>query len=218
MILRPVSGDGIEQDVPHMEQVGFQRKTPDGFIVLDQERDVADDTGGNGIREEVPHLAGIASVTRYLELDLADDPVSREFISTTEREPEVEQYVSIVNYATSAKVQAKDREWDERFRLWNVLVTKLCKPVVSRHEEIVAADMTLVVERRLVSDYRLGKLPPDHLCTVVKTLPGPDSPPVQIQAHELLRSTWELRIRLGPEEAHPFTMVIGDVPNRGPAV
>src|SRR5574344_952037 len=65
MILRSVSGDGVEQDVPHMELVGIQRKIPDGYIVLDQEGDVADDAGGNGIREEVPHLAGIASVTRY---------------------------------------------------------------------------------------------------------------------------------------------------------
>ena len=113
-----------------MKLVGFQRKTPDGFIVLDQERNVADDAGWNGVREEVPHLPGIAAVTWYLELDLADDPVSREFISTAEREPEVEQYVSIANYATSAKVKAEDREGYERFRLWNVLVTQLCKPVV----------------------------------------------------------------------------------------
>lgn len=201
-----------------MELVGFQRKIPDGFIVLDQEGDVADDAGGNGVREEVPHLAGIAAMTWYLELNLADDPVTREFISATQRETEVEQYVSIANYATSAKIQAEDREGDERFRLWNVFVTQLCKPVVSRHEEIVAADVTLVVERRPVSNYRLGKLPPYHLCAVVKTLPGPDSPPVQIQAHKLLRSPWELRIRLRPEEAHPITMVIGDVPNRGPTV
>src|SRR5574344_111361 len=216
MILRSVSGDGVEQDVPHMELVGIQRKIPDGYIVLDQEGDVADDAGGNGIREEVPHLAGIASVTRYLKLDLADDPVSRKFVSTAEREPEIEQYVSIANYATSAKVQTEDREGHEGFRLWNVLVPQLCKPVVSRHEEIVAADMALVVERRPVSDNRLGELPPDQLCAVVKTLPGPDSPPVQIQAHKLLRSTQKLRIRLGPEEAYPITMVIGDVPNRGP--
>ena len=218
MILRPIPGCGIYQYVPHMELVGFQRKTPDGFIVLDQEGDVADDAGWNGVREEVPHLAGVAAVTWHLELDLADNPVTREFISTTEREPEVEQYVSIANYATSAKIQAEDREGYEWFRLWNVLVTQLCKPVVSRHEEIVAADMALVVERRPVSNYRLGKLPPDHLCAVVKTLPGPDSSPVQIQAHKLLSSPRELRIRLGPEEANPIMMVIGDVPNRGPAV
>ena len=130
MVLRPVSGDGVEQDVPHMELVGIQRKIPDGFIVLDQEGDVADDVGWNGVREVVPHLAGIAAVTRYLELDLADDAVSREFICATQREPEVEQYVSIANNATSAKVQAEDREVDEWFRLWNVLVTQLCKPVV----------------------------------------------------------------------------------------
>ena len=134
MVLRPVSGDGVEQNVPHMELVGIQCKTPDGFIVLDQEGEVADDARGNGIREEVPHLPGIAAVAGHFELNLADDPVTREFIGTTQREPEVEQYVSIANYATSAKVQAEDREGDEWFWLWNVLVTQLCKPVVSRHE------------------------------------------------------------------------------------
>ena len=201
-----------------MELVGIQRKTPYGFIVLDQERDVAHGAGWNRVGEEIPHFARIAAVARHLELNLADDPVTREFISTTQREPEIEQYVSIANNATSAKVQAEDREGNEKFRLWNVLVTQLCKPVVSRHEEIVAADVALVVERRPVRHDRPRKFPPDHLRTVVKTLPGPDSPPVQIQAHKLLRSTLELGIRLGPEEAHPITMVIGDVPNRGPTV
>ena len=76
MVLRAVSGDSVEQDVPHMELVGIQRKTPGGFIVLDQEGDVADDAGGNGVREEVPHLAGIAAMTRNLELNFADDPVT----------------------------------------------------------------------------------------------------------------------------------------------
>ena len=201
-----------------MKLVGIQCKTPDRFIILDQEGDVAHGAGRNRVGEEIPHFARIAAVARHLELDLADDPVTREFISTTQREPEVEQYVSIANNATSAKVQAEDREGHEWFRLWNVLVTQLCKPVVSRYEEIVAADMTLIVERWPVSNYRLGKLPPDHLRTVVETLPGPESPPVQIQAHKLLRSTRELGIRLRPEETHPITMVIGDVPNRGPTV
>ena len=164
-----------------MKLVGIQRKAPDRFIVLDQEGDVAHGAGWNRVGEEIPHFARIAAVTWYLELNLANDPVAREFISTTEREPEAQQYVSIANYATSAKVQAEDREGHEGFRLWNVLVTQLCKPVV-------------------------------------KTLPGPDSPPVQIQALKLPRCTRELRIRLRSEEAHPITMVIGDVPNRGPAV
>ena len=196
MILRPIPGCGIYQYVPHMKLVGIQRKTPDRFIVLDQEGEVADDARGNGIREEVPHLPGIAAVAGHFELNLADDPVTREFIGTTQREPEAQQYVSIAGYATSAKVQAEDREGDEWFRLRNVLVTQLCKSVVSRHEEIVAADMALVVKRRPVSDNRPRKFPPNHLRTVVKTLPGPDSPPVQIQTHKLLRCTRKLGIRL----------------------
>lgn len=106
-----------------MELVGFQRKTPDGFIVLDQEGDVADDAGWNRVREEVPHLPGIAAVTWYLELDLANNTVTRELLCSAYRKPEVEQYVSIANYATSAKIQAEDREGDEGFRRWNVLVT-----------------------------------------------------------------------------------------------
>lgn len=32
-----------------MKLVGFQSKTLDGFIVLDKERDVADNPGGNGV-------------------------------------------------------------------------------------------------------------------------------------------------------------------------
>ena len=73
-----------------MELVRIQRKIPDGFIVLDQEGDVADNARWNGVREAVPHLAGIAAMTWHLELDLADDPITRELISTTLRKPKVE--------------------------------------------------------------------------------------------------------------------------------
>lgn len=218
MVLRPISSHGIEQDVPHMNLVGIKVKSPDGPVVLYEENDVGNRPARDRHGEDVPHLAGIPSIAWSLELDLAQYPVPGILFSPIQREPGLQQNVIIANSATPAKVQAEDREGHEWFWLWNMLVTQLCKPVVSRHEEIVAADMTLIVKRRPVSHDRLGKLSPDHLRTVVKALPGPDSPPVQIQTHKLLCSTQELRIRLGPEEAHPITMIVGDVPNRGPAV
>lgn len=40
MVLRPVSGCGIEQDVAHMNLIGIEVKTPDRTVVLDEENDV----------------------------------------------------------------------------------------------------------------------------------------------------------------------------------
>lgn len=40
MVLRPVSGHRIEQDVAHMNLIGIEVKTPDRTVVLDEENDV----------------------------------------------------------------------------------------------------------------------------------------------------------------------------------
>ena len=122
MVLRPVSGHRIKQDVSHMNLIGFKVKTPDRTVVLDEENDVGNRPARDRHGEEVPHLAGIPSIAWSLELDLAQYPVPGILFSPIQREPGLQQYVIIANSATSAKVQVEDREGDEGLRLWNVLV------------------------------------------------------------------------------------------------
>lgn len=151
MVLRPVSGHRIEQDVAHMNLIGIEVKAPDTPVVLDEECNIADLPGRDRHRKEVPHLAGISSIARSLELDLAKYPVPGIRFSSIQREPGLQQNVIIANSATSAKVQVEDREGNEGLRHRYMLVTKLCEPVIRRHKEIVPADVIPVVKGRPVS-------------------------------------------------------------------
>lgn len=196
MVLRPISSHGIEQDVPHMNLVGIKVKSPDDPVVLDEENDVGNRPARDRHGEDVPHLAGIPSIAWSLELDLAQYPVPGILFSPIQREPGLQQNVIIANSATSAKVQVEDREGEEGLRLRNVLVTQLCKSVIRRHEEIVTADVIPVVERWSVSYDILGETPPDHLRGMVESLPGSNSPAVQIQTHHLFAGTLELSVCL----------------------
>lgn len=45
---------------------------------------------GTEYEREIPHLTRVVTVARQPELNLADDPVTREFIRAAQREPEVE--------------------------------------------------------------------------------------------------------------------------------
>lgn len=196
MVLRPVSSHRVEQDVSHVNLVGIKVKSPDGPVVPDEENDVGNRPARDRHGEEVPHLAGIPSIAWSRELDLAQYLVHGILFSPIQREPGLQQYVIIANSATSAKVQVEDREGDKGLRLRNVLVTQLCKSVIRRYEEIIAADEIPVVERRPVSNYILGETPPDHLRGVVQSLPGPDGPAMQIKTHHLFAGTFELRVCL----------------------
>ena len=196
MVLRPVTGRRVEQDVPHMNLVGFKVKSPDRPVILDEENDVRNRPCRNRHREEVPHFARISTIAERLELYLAKNTVTGVLFSTVQSKPGLQQYVKIANSATSAKVQVEDREGDKGLRLRNVLVTQLCKSVICRHEEIVPANVIPIIERWPVSNYILGETPPDHLRSVVQSLPGSDSPAVQIQTHHLFACTFELRVCL----------------------
>ena len=218
MVLRPVSGHRIEQDVAHMNLIGIEVKAPDTPVVLNEESNIADLPGRDRHRKEVPHLAGIPSIAWSLELDLTQYPVPGILFSPIQREPGLQQYVIIANSATSAKVQVEDREGNESLRHRYMLVTKLCEPVIRRNKEIVPADVIPIVEGRTVSYNVLGESPPDHLRGVVKSLPGPDSPAMQIKAHHLLTGALELRVGLRPEIADAIAVIVGDVTHRRPTV
>ena len=196
MVLRPVSGHSIEQDVPHMNLVGIKIKSPDRPVVLDEENDVGNRPARDRHGEEVPHLARISTIAWCLELYLAKNTVTGVLFSTVQCKPGLQQYVRIANSATSAKVQVEDREGDEGLRLRNVLVPQLCESVIRRYEEIVPADVIPIIERRPVSNDILREAPPDHLRGVIQPLPGPDGPAMQIQTHHLFAGTFELRVCL----------------------
>jgi len=70
MILRPVPGHCVNDDVPHMKLVRVERQAPDAVIISNQDLNLRTRAGRNGCRQEVAHLSGIATHTGFLELDL----------------------------------------------------------------------------------------------------------------------------------------------------
>ena len=72
---------------------------------------------GLGVQRYVPHLAGIPSIAWSFELALAQYHVPGIVFSSIQREPGLQQNVTITNNATSAKVQIEDREGNEGARL-----------------------------------------------------------------------------------------------------
>lgn len=156
-----------------MNLVGIKVNSPDRPVVLDKENDVRNRPCRNRHREEVTHLARISTIAWSLELYLAQNTVTGEFFCTVQSKLGLQQYVRIANNATSVKVQVEDRDRDENLRLRNVLVTRLCKSVIRRHEEIVPADVISIIERRPVNNDILGETPPDHLRGLVQSLQLP---------------------------------------------
>lgn len=77
------------------------------------------------------------------------------------------------------------RKPDKRHRLWNMLIPKNGKPVISRHEEIVARDVGRPVERRLVGLDHRRKSVPFLLDAVRNPLPAIQCPTMNVQSLQL---------------------------------
>ena len=194
MILTPVPGNGIQEKIAHVQLVSIKRQAPDGTVILDLEDNLADRSIRDREREKIPHLARIPAMTGDLKLHLSKNPVPRELLRSTQRQTEAQQNVRIASSATSAKVEAEHGEGDERCRLRYMLVPQLCKSMIRRNEQIIAADVIPVAKGRPVSSHSRGQLSPPLLSRRLQALPCPDSPAMQIQTDQLLLSPGELCI------------------------
>ncbi len=218
MILRPVAGDGVQKDVAQMQLVCVERKPPNAPAVLDGKGYFRYRSGRNGRGEEVPHFARISAVSRFCELNLAENPVSGELLRSAKREAESQRDVTPARPGASDAIQTENREGDELPRLRHVFISQLSEAVIGGYEQIVPADVVPVVERRSVSGDTSGIVPPLLLHLIFQSLPGTQRPAVQLHILQLLRSTGELRIGFRAEIANPVTMIECDVPKGSPAV
>ena len=110
------------------------------------------------------------------------------------------------------------RERLEHHRLRNMLISQLCKAVISRHEEIVPADAVLLPKRWTMRNDTSGHPSPDHLFLVRQSLPGLDCSLVQFSLLQLICGSCKVRIRLAPEIADAIPVVEGHIADRRPAI
>ena len=96
--------------------------------------------------------------------------------------------------------------------------TQLGEAVIGADEEVVAADMVVVIVWRAVGRHGFGQLSPLELDGVRQLLPGKDGTVMNMGLVQLGRGTSILGIRLALVEALAVTVVEGDISYAGPAV
>ena len=99
-----------------------------------------------------------------------------------------------------------------------MFISQLCKPVIRRHEEIVATDAILLPEWWTMRSNTSCHPSPDYLCIVRKSLPGLDCSPVQFSLLQLFCSSCKVRIRLAPEIADAIPVIESYIAERRPAI
>ena len=82
-----------------------------------------------------------------------------------------------------------------------MFISQLCKPVICRYEEIVAAYAVLLSERWTMRSNTSCHPSPDYLRIVRKSLPGLDCPPVQFSLLQLICGSCKVRLRLAAADA-----------------
>ena len=112
------------------------------------------------------------------------------------------------------------RDREQRIRLWyrDVFTAQLGEAVIGADEEVVAADVVIVIIWRAVGRHGFGKLTPLQLDGVRELLPGKDGTVMDLGLVKLGCGTTILGIGFALVEALAVTVVEGDVTYAGPAV
>lgn len=99
-----------------------------------------------------------------------------------------------------------------------MFTAKLGEAVIGAEEEVVTADMVIVIVWRPMGRYGLGQLSPLQLDGVRQLLPGKDGTVMDLSLVQLGCGTTILGIGLALVEALAVTVIEGDVTYAGPAV
>ena len=99
-----------------------------------------------------------------------------------------------------------------------MFTAELGEAVIGTDKEIVTADVVVVIVRRTMRWYGLGKLTPLQLDSMRQLLPGKDGAVMDLGLVQLGCGTTILGIGLALVEALAVTMIEGDVADAGPAV
>lgn len=99
-----------------------------------------------------------------------------------------------------------------------MFTAELCETVIGADEEIVAADVVIVVIRRTMGWNGTGVVVPLQLDTVRQMLPGKYCTVVYLSLVKLGWCTTEHGVGLALVEAFAVTVEEGDIANTGPAI
>ena len=155
-----------------MDLVFIKVKTPDVTKARNQNADGRITGGARCEREEVSHFTWILAAAWFGELDLEKYVVSLRGRAVLEPDTEVQLQNVDVYHVRRRKFGRIDRKWLVGLRDWRVLISERIEAMISTDEEILPADMSGVVKRRLMADCRPCQFVPYLLDLMGNVTPG----------------------------------------------
>ena len=149
-----------------------QVEAPDLAVIPDEKLDDLSIGGGARQSQKVPQEAGILPPSRALQLELQKIPVPPAVTIRAEGGAEAQKKMRIIQDGSRQEVQGEYREMSLAPGRRNMLVPKLRKAVVSRHEEIVPGYACLGVIWRPLAGNLQGILVPKTLNLGLLLPPG----------------------------------------------
>ena len=149
-----------------------------------------------GTGEEVPLQPGLPAVSRPCELQLQQQPIPASAVAIPDAAEEIQQQVSPLNDLVGFQIQEEIRKCRIADRCRHMLIPQLGEAVVSRHEEIVAGDVGLLVVWRPLAGNLNGIHVPDLLLLPGNGPPRLQCPVMQVRLHQLRIGALELRVSL----------------------
>ena len=157
--------------------VKIQIPAPAKIVHCDENATIAGVTGSIG--QEVPHKALISAVAGLCQLDAGKNLVSAGRLSLGKIRVETKAKVGPINGGV-LKVQGMDRKLLPGLRVGDMLVSQRKKAVIGAYKEILAGDMSGIVEGRLVAYNGLREGVPGQLNGMLQGPPGCQRPTVNI--------------------------------------
>ena len=178
LILAAIPCYPVEQDEPGVHLVLMLVEAPAVTIVSYFNGDWLLAAGIGG--EEVSQQARLQAPPRCGQLQLGQQLVPARIITQIERDCCLQEKTAALT-ACSSHLNLVRRKALEGPRLRNVLHPERGKPVICTHEEIVAGDPSLMIERRPVRLHPDGQRLPLILGVLIQGLPGSQCPPMHTQ-------------------------------------
>lgn len=196
-----------------MNLVPLQVESGDGLVVRYDKADVILISPGADV---VPESSSMAAHAWCGKLDLGDDPEGVWDVAGGDAEGQLQ--IEIADDCCRCQFQAHDRKVRQWPRFRNLFIAYASKSVISRHEQVIAADMAGRICRESLGLYRLGQGVPFQLLIVVEGFPCSDSALMDGQLHLLANGTGKHRSCFCLEETFSVLVEECDVAHRGVTV
>ena len=163
-----------------------------------------------GIRQIVPEKPGMATLPRFRQLQLGQQPVPAS-VQALSHGDHSRNHQRSIHPDGILHLDGERRELHEALRCGDMLITQGGEAMVGGYEEILARDVRLVVKRWLVRHSLFPILMPERLRGLVQSPPCGQRPAMHLQVRQLPGSAWIIPGRTLPVVALTTPVIEGDI-------